>query len=162
MRIYECKCLVCNTVTQICFSSEPYPKYGQDFSDFCKKCDKETTFTRTLTRKTEKEIKREKEENDLRQTIIDYCNLYGFQWRFLYQSVIITTPMSEWCFDYHQKRITLYHESTVKINFSTGDYAKAHCQFREKSMSAIEVIEYIASHDQWRSIQNQRKTRDSK
>ena len=162
MRIYECKCLFCGTVTQICFPNEPYPEYGQNFLSFCKKCEKDATFTRTLTRKTKKEIKQKNEENDLRQTIVDCCNVYGFQYRFLYQSVIITTPLSDWCFDYHQKKVTLYHESTTKINFSTGDYAKAHCQFRDKSMSPIEVIEYIASHDQWKCKQNQRKARNVK
>ena len=127
------------------------PSYGEEFLRFCKICEKETLFTRTLTRKTAKELQRQKAEQDLRQTIIDCCNSYHFQYRFLYQSVIVTTPLADWCFDYHQPQITLYHESTIKINFATGDYAKAHVQFRNKSMSPVEVIHYIASHDHWRA-----------
>lgn len=79
---------------------------------------------------------------------------YGFLYRFLYQSVIITTQLSDWCFDYHQSAITLYHESTIKINFETGNFAKAHVQFRNQKMSVPEVIDYIAAHDDWRASQN--------
>ncbi len=78
------------------------------------------------------------------------CNEKGFSCRFLYQSVIITTDLSDWCFDYHLSRITLYHESTIKINFTTGNYAKAHVQFRNRKMTIPEVIDYIAKHDLWR------------
>ena len=73
--------------------------------------------------------------------------------RFLYHSVIITTPLSGWCFDYHTPKKTLYHESTTKINFATGYYAKAHVQFRDRRMSPIEVIDYIANHDLWKATQ---------
>lgn len=116
-------------------------------------------FTRTLTRKTAKEIKAKQDELDLRQTIIDRCNFYGFRYRFLYQSIIVTTPLADWCFDYHQKNITLYHESTYKINLETGDFAKAHVQFRNQPMKPPAVIDYIASHDEWRAQQNEFKKR---
>ena len=78
-------------------------------------------FSRTLTRKTANELKKKQAESDLQQSIVERCNHYGFQYRFLYQSVIVTTPLSDWCFDYHHNKITLYHESTTKINFATGD-----------------------------------------
>ncbi|MBR5109725.1 MAG: hypothetical protein IK099_05980 [Clostridia bacterium] len=39
--------------------------------------------------------------------------------------------ISSWQFQYHESRKTLRHESTVKINFETGDYAKTHEQFRD-------------------------------
>lgn len=74
--------------------------------------------------------------------------------RFLYQSVIVTTPLADWCFDYHQRKITLYHESTIKINFATGDFVKSHLQFANRKMTPLEVIDYIASHDAWRAGKN--------
>lgn len=161
MRIYECKCLDCETVTQICFEIELCPEYGEEFQHYCKCCENETTFTRTLTRKTSAELKRKQAEMELRQSIIDRCEFYGFQHRFLHQSVIVTTLISDWCFDYHDAKITLYHESTTKINFETGDYAKAHIQFHEKRMSPTNVIDYIASHDEWKVKQNQHKRRNT-
>ena len=62
--------------------------------------------------------------------------------------------LADWCFDYHQSRITLYHESTVKINFETGDYAKSHLQFANRKMKPLDVIDYIAAHDAWRAEKN--------
>ena len=159
MRCYECKCLDCSSITQVGYASAPYPEYGDCFQHFCKICEKETSFTRTMTRKAAKELKAKQAELDLRQTIIDQCNYYGFQNRFLYQSVIVTPPLADWCFDYHQPNITLYHESTYKINWETGDFAKAHVQFRNQPMKPSAVIDYIASHDEWRAQQNKLKRR---
>ncbi len=156
MRHYECECLRCSTRKQIAFSSEPYPELGEVFSHICSVCKEETNFTRVMTRKAAAELRRKQAELELRQSIADQCAAYGFQHRFLYQSVIITTQLSDWCFDYHQNGITLYHESTIKINFETGNFAKAHIQFRNQKMSAAEVIDYIAAHDDWRAGQNKR------
>lgn len=61
--------------------------------------------------------------------------------------------LRNWCFDYHVPKKALYHESTTKINFATGDYAKAHVLFRDRRMSPIEVIDYIANHDLWKATQ---------
>ena len=102
---------------------------------------------RVLTKKAAAELRRTQEEAALRQNILDRCVEHGFQCRFIYQSIIITTPLSDWCFDYHTPKKTLYHENTTKINFITGDYAKAHIQFRDRRMTPIEVIDYIAGHD---------------
>ena len=113
-------------------------------------------MTRVLTRKAAAELRRRQAEADLRQSILDRCAEYGFQCRFLYQSVIITTPLADWCFDYHTPKKTLYHESTNKINLVTGDYAKAHVQFRDRRMSSIEVIDYIADHDLWKAAQTKK------
>lgn len=156
MRNYECKCLECGKVLQIQFDVEPYPEYGKEFRRYCKSCEQESWFTRTLTKKTAAELKRKQAEMDLRQSVVDRCEFYGFQYRFLYQSVIVTTPLSDWCFDYHHNKITLYHESTTKINFATGDYAKAHVQFQNRSISPVAVIDYIASHDTWRAEQSRK------
>ncbi|MDD6967058.1 MAG: hypothetical protein PUK18_06105 [Firmicutes bacterium] len=152
MRHYECECLRCSTRKQIAFSSEPYPELGEVFSFECTICKERTNFTRVIGKKASAELCRKHAEQKLRQTISDGCAAHGFQHRFLYQSVIITTQLSDWCFDYHQSAITLYHESSVKINFQTGDYAKSHVQFRNRKMSPLEVIEYIAAHDAWRAI----------
>jgi hypothetical protein len=103
-----------------------------------------------LTRKAAAELRRQEAERQLRQSITDKCTELGFTCRFYYQSVIISTPVCDWNFDYHQPRITLYHESTVKINFQTGDYAKCHVQFKDRKIKPLEVIDYIAAHDQWR------------
>lgn len=153
MRHYECECLKCGRKAQIAFQAEPYPEIGDNFSRFCPSCSKETQMTRVLTKKAAAELRRRQEESDLRQSILDRCAEYGFHCRFLYQSVIITTQLSDWCFDYHTPRKTLYHESTTKINFVTGDYAKAHVQFRDRRMSPTEVIDYIADHDSWKAAQ---------
>ena len=91
----------------------------------------------------------QQQEEALRQSILGQCAALGFQARFLYQSVIITTPISLWQFDYHSKLKTLRHESSVKVNFATGDPAFTHEQFRDRKMSIAEVIDYIATHDEW-------------
>ena len=154
MRHYECECLKCGRKAQIAFQAEPYPEIGETFVRFCPSCSEETQMTRVLTKKAAAELRRRQAEADLRQSILDRCAEYGFQCRFLYQSVIITTPLSDWCFDYHAVKKTLYHESTTKINFATtGDYARAHVQFRDRRMTPIEVIDYIADHDLWKAAQ---------
>ena len=150
MRTYECACKICKTKQQIAFSVEPYPELGESIPHMCAFCRKETTFTRSLTRKALAEMRRKQEEQERQKEIVMLCSRYGFRCRFLYQSVIITTDLSDWCFDYHQPTVTLYHESTVPIHFPTGDYAKAHVQFRNRKMKIPEVIAYIAAHDQWR------------
>ena len=149
MRQYECECLKCGRKRQFAFD-EPYPKFGDTFPRFCTMCAADTVHTRTLKKKTAAELRTVERENALRQSIVDKCAEMGFQCRFLYQSVIVTTALSDWCFDYHKSKITLYHESTIKINFATGNYAKAHVQFNARKMKPLEVIEYIAAHDAWR------------
>ena len=156
MRHYECECLKCGRKAQIAFQAEPYSEIGEAFVRFCPSCAEETQMTRVLTRKAAAELRRIQAEADLRQSILDRCAEYGFQCRFLYQSVIITTPLSDWCFDYHTPKKTLYYKSTTKINFATGDYAKAHVQFRDRRMSSIEVIDYIADHDLWKAAQTKK------
>lgn len=150
MRHYECKCLQCGNKKQIAFQETPYPEYGDIFFHECRVCMKSTEFTRVLTRKTAAELRKRAAEKELRQSIEEACEAFGFSCRFLYQSVIVTTPLSDWCFDYHESRITLYHESTYKINFETGNYAKAHVQFKDRKLTPLEVIRYIAGHEQWR------------
>ncbi len=158
MQQYECICLTCKHKTQILFPGEPYPKLGEEFSARCSVCETETPHTRVLTKKAVAELHRQEAEQQLRQSITDKCAALGFTCRFYYQSVIITTPVCDWCFDYHQSRVTLYHESTVKINFQTGNYAKSHTQFKDRKMSPLKVIDYIAAHDRWRMKENQAKT----
>ena len=156
MRHYECACQTCGRKTQVPFQAEPYPEIGEFFTRFCPTCSEETQMTRVLTSKAAAELRRRQAETDLRQSILDRCAEYGFQCRFLYQSVIITTPLADWCFDYHVPQKTLYHESATKINFATGDYAKAHVQFRDRKMTACEVVDYIADHDTWKAAQNRK------
>ena len=150
MRQYECECLKCGRKGSFAFH-EPFPQFGDTFSRYCTVCNETTIHTRTLTKKIAAELRAVERENTLRQSIIDKCAGYGFKCRFVYQSVVITTHLCDWCFDYHQSKITLFHESTVKINFSTGDYSKSHVQFRERKMKPLDVIEYIAAHDTWRA-----------
>lgn len=156
MRHYECECLKCGRKAQIAFQSEPYPEIGEAFVRFCPSCAAETQMQRVLNKKAAAELRRRQEEADLCQSILDRCTEYGFRCRFLYQSVIITTPLSDWCFDYHAPKKTLYHESTTKINFATGDYAKAHLQFRDRRMTPIEVIGYIADHASRKTAQTKK------
>ncbi len=51
------------------------------------------------------------------------------------------------------------YESTIKVNFKTGDYAKTHEQFRDRKMTCEEVIDYIARHEKWRAEQNEEAAR---
>ena len=81
------------------------------------------------------------------------CAEYNFRCGFLDQSVIITTALAAWKFDYHESRITLYHENTVKIDFATGNPARFHVQFAKRNIEPLEVVEYIAKHDAWRAKQ---------
>ena len=154
MRHYECECMNCGAKRQIAFKVEPYPEIGDVFIFACSSCGEETQHTRSLTQKAAAELRRKQQEADLRNSIVEKCSAYGFKCRFLYQSVIVTTNLADWCFDYHESRITLYHESTVKINFKTGNYAKAHVQFEKRKMKPLEVIDYIASHDAWKTERN--------
>ena len=152
MRHYVCECQVCHTQQQYAFE-EPYPALGAIFSRPCNACCDVTPHTRVMTRKAMAELRMQQEEEMLRHSILDQCVSLGFQARFLYQSVIITTPISSWQFDYHSKLKTLRHESSVKVNFATGDPAFTHEQFRDRKMSIAEVIDYIAAHDEWRARQ---------
>ena len=152
MRHYVCECQVCHTQQQYAFE-EPYPALGAIFSRPCNACCDVTPHTRVLTKRAQKELRAQQDESALRQVILDQCVALGFQARFLYQSVIITTPISSWQFDYHSKLKTLRHESSVKVNFATGDPAFTHEQFRDRKMSISEVIDYIATHDEWRARQ---------
>lgn len=155
MRHYECECLRCGGKNQIGFCEEPYSELEDVFNARCPACGYVTKHQRVLTKKAIAEKHRKEQEQRLRDSIVDKCSQYGFQCRFLYQSVIITTPLSDWCFDYHVSRITLYHESTTKINWATGNYAKAHIQFNDRKISPLEVIGYIAAHDAWRMKQKE-------
>lgn len=147
MRDYECECLECGKKSQILFKTEPYPEIGEIFLHKCKQCGKFGEHTRVITRRAAAELRRKKQEEDLRNSIAEKCKEKGFKCRFLYQSVIITTPVCDWSFDYHRSEITLYHESTVKINFANGHYAKSHVQFKDRKIKPLEVIEYISNHD---------------
>lgn len=148
MRDHICKCLECEE--EKCFRfGRPYPVYGQHFYRYCAKCGKDTPHTMVLTKKIAADLRRQEEERQLQESIVRKCESYGFFCRFLYRLVIITTPVSSWQFDYHESRKTLLHESTVKINFQTGDPAKVHVQFSKK-MSINEAIDYIAAHDNWK------------
>lgn len=157
MRQYECECTKCGNRRQITFHAEPYPEVGDVFDFCCSSCQEETQHTRSLTRKTMAELRRKQQETELRDSLVEKCQEYGFKCRFLYQSVIITTDLVDWCFDYHSSRITLYHESTIKVNFETGNYAKAHIQFADRKIKPLEVIDYIAAHDSWRAKRNCQK-----
>lgn len=149
MRQYMCTCLTCGGQNHLRFE-EPYPQYGQQFVRYCKHCGKDSQQTMTMTKKIAIELRKKQAEEDLKKSIIDYCGKYGFTCRFLYESVIVMTPISSWQFPYHEPRKTLRHESTVKVNFETGDYAKTHEQFRDRKLTCEEVIDYIADHDAWR------------
>ena len=149
MRDYMCTCLKCGSQANLSFN-EPYPQFGDQFIRPCKHCNEDTTQTMVLTKRLERQLHRQQAEEELRSSITDYCQQYGFTARFLYESVIITTPISSWQFPYHDARKTLYHESTIKINFNTGDYANMHVQFQNQKMTCEEVIDYIAVHDAWR------------
>lgn len=100
-----------------------------------------------LTRKQKAKLRQEAEEAELRETIRKRCALYGMSCRFYLESVIIYSPVAKWQFAYHDRLKTLWHESTVKINFETGDYAAMHNQFRNRRLTCEEVIDYIAGHD---------------
>lgn len=148
MRQYECECLSCQSKQQLVFV-EHYPEYGEQFVFFCKFCQKETKFARTLTRKAKAELRRKQDEIDLQADIREYCKEYGFDCRFYLESVIITTPASMWSFNYHDKEKVLRHENRKPVHDDMGGFVKTHEQFRKK-MGWKEVVDYIYRHDQWR------------
>ena len=111
-------------------------------------------------KQTAKPLNKILKEEDLKKSISDQCARHGFTCRFLYQSVIITTPLADWCFDYHEKYKTLYHENTPNTKYLTGHYVKAHTQFKGKKMTVSAVIEYIASHEGWRAEQRSKTTKE--
>ena len=116
---------------------------------FCKFCQKETSFTRTLTRKAQAELRRKQDEIDLQTTIREYCKGYGYDCRFYLESVIINTPASMWSFNYHDKEKVLRHENRRPVHDDMGGFVKTHEQFRRRT-DWKEVIDYIYRHDQWR------------
>ncbi len=152
MRHYLCECTACHTRQQYAFD-EPYPGIGESFFQQCNHCCEMTPHSRVLTRKAMAELRAKEEEAVLRQGIAKKCEQMGFTCRFVYESVIVSTPISSWQFDYHRRLKTLRHESTVKWNFKTGDPAFTHEQFRDRKMSNDEVIDYIAAHDEWKAKQ---------
>lgn len=154
MRQYLCSCLKCGLKNNQRFE-EPYPQFGESFIRHCTYCNEDTCQTMALTKKVAAEQRKQKAEEDLKQSIMDCCQKYGFTCRFLLESVIITTPISSWQFQYHDSKKTLRHESTIKINFETGNYSLTHEQFRERKMTCKEVIDYIAQHDEWKQRENE-------
>ena len=148
---YVCECQICNTQNLLECEEDPYLIYGEKIELECRVCRKTTLHQRVLTRKQRAELNRVLAERALRRSIVEKCAEYGFECRFIYQSVVITTPIADWCFDYHQSKKTLYHESTIKINFETGRPCKSHCQFRDKRIKTMDVIDYVAAHDKWRA-----------
>ena len=153
-RQYECECMSCGVRRTIAFREEPYPKPKATFLYPCPTCGQKTNHCRVMTRETRAEWKRERQEEELRDSIVRKCEELGIRCRFLYQSVIVTTPLADWCFDYHQSLISLYHESTIKRKVRTGDVAKSHLQFAKRKMKPLDVIDYIAAHHAWRSEQS--------
>ncbi len=165
---YECK--VCHTQHLIAFRQQYIPNLSKPFETVCPTCKQITIHKHVPTKKTKSSFPRQKMNHQheqkmprkqgksytckedkpwLRRALANKCKEYGFTYRFLYRSIIVTTPLADWCFDYHLPRITLYHESTAKINFETGNYAKSHVQFRDRKMNPLTVIDFIATHEEW-------------
>jgi len=155
MRQYLCECSACKNRYTLWFGAEPYPILGDLFPRQCPNCGKETSFQRVATRKARSELRMIEEEQALKEAISEECRRRGFTCRFLYQSVVIQTPLAHWKFDYHTSRKTLWHESTYRINLETGVPAVRHKQFEDKKISWQEVIDYIDRHDRWKA--NHRK-----
>ena len=73
MRQFVCECLNCGLKKTRQFKEEPYPEYGEVFVAHCKVCDSDQNHTRVLTRKTQAELRRRQEEEDLKKSISDQC-----------------------------------------------------------------------------------------
>lgn len=86
------------------------------------------------------------DEKELRRTVKELAEKYGYKCSFLYQLVTITTSLISWRFDYHKKMKHLMHESTYKYNLNTGNPPFWHHQF-DKKMSIEEVFQCIENHD---------------
>ena len=71
MRQFVCECLNCGLKKTRQFKEEPYPEYGEVFVAHCKVCDSDQNHTRVLTRKTQAELRRRQEEEDLKKSISD-------------------------------------------------------------------------------------------
>ncbi len=81
MREYICTCPKCSGQNHLRFD-EPYPQYGDQFVRYCRHCEEDTAQTMVLTKKLVTELRKQKAEEDLKQSITDYCNKYGFACRF--------------------------------------------------------------------------------
>lgn len=147
MHHYECICQSCQTHQQFGFDNDTSLSISQEFYAYCKTCCSEKLFRRVLTKKVLAEQKRIEQEAQLRDSLAKLCESHGLSCRFLYQSILIKTPLAEWQFDYHASTITLYHESRFKRDPQTGDYMKFHCQFRNRKITPAEAIKYIVKHD---------------
>lgn len=151
MRQYLCECSVCKHQYTLLFDQEPFPILGDTFLRHCPDCGKEAPFQRIATRKARSELRAIEEERALKEAIRTECGRRGFSCEFLYQSVVIRTPVAHWKFDYHTAKKTLWHESTYRVNLETGVPAVRHKQFEGRKISWQEVISYIDRHDQWKA-----------
>ncbi len=150
MRQYLCECSVCKNQYILRFDAEPFPILGESFPRQCSNCGEKTPFQRVATRKARSELRAIEEERALKEAISAECRRRGFACRFIYQSVVVQTPVAHWKFDYHVARKTLWHESTYRVNLETGVPAVRHKQFEDRKISWQEVIAYIDRHDQWK------------
>ena len=76
MRQFVCECLNCGLKKTRQFKEEPYPEYGEVFVAHCKVCDSDQNHTRVLTRKTQAELRRRQEEEDLKKSIRPMCEAW--------------------------------------------------------------------------------------
>lgn len=155
MRQYLCECSVCKNRYNLWFDEEPFPILGDSFFRHCPCCNEGTSFQRVATRKARSELRVIEEERTLKEAIEEECRRRGFTCEFLYQSVVIRTPVAHWKFDYHTARKTLWHESTYRVNLQTGVPAVRHKQFEARKISWQDVISYIERHDQWKAKQKE-------
>lgn len=146
IRNMMCICRVCGNEFQFGFDPDDVPDLFEDFEHFCPACRKNVKFYFKETRKLAAEKRRITEEKELRRTIMELAEKYGYKCSFLYQSVTITTSLGSWRFDYHKKMKHLIHESTYKYNVKTGDPSFWHYQF-DKEISNEEIFKYIENHD---------------
>lgn len=143
MRHYMCACQKCGEHNNLCFY-EPYPQYGGQFIRYCKHCGAETAQTMVLTKKVATELRKQKAEQELKQSITDYCQKYGFTCWFLYESVIVTTPISSWQFAYHENKLDILFrciQKKRKVQFSYKRPGVGHSGLYTVSPYALSLYE---------------------
>ena len=156
-----CRCTACGKMQEVRIHSRHNSKVVQSITCYCYDCKRETVH---LTVNDKKQINqfRSSREKSRQQRVANACARYGFKHHFGEQHAFVKTPIGTWFFNYLDLNVTLFHESSKKINRRTGDYSPYHIQFENREMSIEKVISFIAQHEKYRTEERERNECDNR
>ena len=155
-----CKCLTCGNMREMRIILRHSRNDENEIQCKCYICHKKTSSI-IVTSPKEIDAVRKSRVYSRQRRVKRACDKYHFKFHFGEQHAFIKTELGAWFFDYLDPLVTLYHESTRKINRRTGEYSAFHVQFENKYMSIEKVIDYIASHDDYRMNEMERNANDN-